>query len=190
MLTYNSRFWRKNYLLKHTTRTVNAFVSKLSYKIDVNTLHYTDADTLMLNEIGRAEVQTTKPIMFDHYNKNRETGSFIIIDPDNNFTVGAGLIRGPIRSIEETIHEERNVVGIIDKSINVTLGKSTVSLKEREERNSHKSAVIWFTGLSKAGKSTIAKNLERTLLELRCHTALLDGDNPRTDLYKGLGGFC
>ena len=156
----------KNYLLKHTTRTVNAFISKLNYMFDVNTLHRTDskehnlfcqlltsihhtsADTLMLNEIGRAEIIATQPIMFDQYNKNRETGSFILIDPDNNFTVAAGMIRGTVRSVEETIHAERAAASSFDRSANVTLEEAAVSTSEREERNKHKAAVIWLTGLS------------------------------------------
>ena len=195
----------KNYLLKHTTRTVNAFVSKLVYMFDVNTLHrtgtaehnlfcqlldalhHTDANTLMLNEIGRAEIKVTQPIMFDQYTKNRETGSFIIIDPDTNFTVGAGMIRGSVRSIEETVHTERDVARIIDQSASTTLGKTAVSLEEREERNNHKTAVIWFTGLSGAGKSTIAKKLERILFNLGCYTVLLDWDNLRHGLCKDIG---
>ena len=108
----------KSYFIKHTTRTVNASITKLIYMFDVNTLHRTDAtehnlfceliktthhtdvNTLLLNEIGRAEIKLTQPIMLDQYNKNRETGSFIVIDPDTNFTVGAGMIRGAVRSIE------------------------------------------------------------------------------------------
>ena len=194
----------KNYLLKHTTRTVNAFVNKLDYIIDVNTLHRTDAkehnpfcklldtphrtdvDTLMLNEIGRAEVKVTQPIMFDQYNKNRETGSFIIIDPDTNFTVGVGMIRGSVRSIEETIHAERKVDGTVEQPVNVAMEGSAISLSEREGRYNHKTAVIWFTGLSGAGKSTIAKDLERTLFNLGCHTALLDWDKLRHGLCKDL----
>ena len=194
----------KNYLLKHTTRTVNAFVNKLDYIIDVNTLHRTDAkehnpfcklldtphrtdvDTLMLNEIGRAEVKVTQPIMFDQYNKNRETGSFIIIDPDTNFTVGVGMIRGSVRSIEETIHTERKVDGTFEKPVNIAMEGTAISLSEREERNNHKTAVIWLTGLSGAGKSTIAKDLERTLFNLGCHTALLDWDKLRHGLCKDL----
>ncbi|MEE9604493.1 MAG: sulfate adenylyltransferase subunit CysN [Candidatus Scalindua sp.] len=195
----------KNYLIKHTTRTVNAFISKLDYIIDVNTLHRTDAkehnpfcklldtpqrtdvDTLMLNEIGRAEVKVTQPIMFDQYNKNRETGSFIIIDPDTNFTIGAGMIRGVVRSIEETIHAERKVDGTIEKPVNIALGESEISLSEREERNNHKTAVIWLTGLLGAGKSTIAKKLELVLFNLGCHTVLLDWDKLRHGLCKDLG---
>ena len=194
----------KNYFIKHTTRTVNASISKLIYMFDVNTLHRTDAtehnlfceliktphrtdvNTLLLNEIGRAEIKLTQPIMLDQYNKNRETGSFIIIDPDTNFTVGAGMIRGAVRSIEETIHAEGKSDVEEELPVKVEIERAPVSLKEREERHKHKTAVIWFTGLSGAGKSTIAKSLERLLFSTGIHTALLDWDKLRHGLCKDL----
>ena len=195
----------KNYYIKHTTRTVNACISKLVYMFDVNTLHRTDAtehnlfcellttphrtdvSTLMLNEIGRAEFKFTQPIMFDQYNKNRETGSFIIIDPDTNFTVGAGMIRGTVRSIEDTIHVEQKVDKEEELPIKAEIERAAVSLSEREERFKHKTSVIWFTGLSGSGKSTIAQSLERLLFSTGCHTALLDWDKLRHGLCKDLG---
>jgi bifunctional enzyme CysN/CysC len=194
----------KNYFIKHTTRMVNAYVSDLIYMFDVNTLHRTDAtehnlfcellttphrtdvNTLMLNEIGRAEIKLTQPIMFDQYNKNRETGSFIIIDPDTNFTVGAGMIRGAVRSIEETIHAEEKVDVEEELPVKVEMERAAIALPEREERYKHKTAVIWFTGLSGAGKSTIAKSFERLLFSTGIHTALLDWDKLRHGLCKDL----
>ncbi len=177
----------KNYVIKHTTKTVKAFVSKLDYVIDVNTLHRKEAETLGLNEIARVEISSTQPIMFDSYNKNRETGSFIIIDPDNNFTVGVGMIREPLRSLEESLKPELTVAGVVDRSSNVTRESIAVPLDKREERNKHKAAVIWLTGLSGAGKSTIAKSLDKALFDLGCHTAVLDGDNMRHGLCRDLG---
>lgn len=177
----------KNYLIKHTTKTIKAFVSKLDYMIDVNTLHRKDAETLGLNEIARVEINATKPIMFDSYNKNRGTGSFILIDPESNFTVAVGMIREPLRSLEETLMPELSVAGVIDRSINVTREEIAVPLQKREKRNNHKAAVIWLTGLSGSGKSTIAKNLDKALFDLGCHTAILDGDNVRHGLCKDLG---
>lgn len=195
----------KNYYIKHTTRTVNANISKLIYMFDVNTLHRTDAtehnlfcgllttphrtdvSTLMLNEIGRAEFKLTQPVMFDQYNKNRETGSFIIIDPETNFTVGAGMIRGAVRSIEETIHTEQKIDKDQELPIQAEMERGAVSIGEREERYKHKTAVIWFTGLSGSGKSTIAQSLERLLFSTGCHTALLDWDKLRHGLCKDLG---
>ncbi|MCH8126180.1 sulfate adenylyltransferase subunit CysN [candidate division KSB1 bacterium] len=147
----------KNYLIKHSTKTTKAFVSKLDYMIDVNTLHRKEAKTLGLNEIGRIEINATQPIMFDSYNKNRGTGSFILIDPDTNFTVAVGMIREPLRSLEETLESELSVAGVVDRATNVTREEIAVPLNKREEKNSHKAVVIWLTGLSGSGKSTIAK---------------------------------
>ena len=177
----------KNYLIKHTTKTVKAFVSKLDYKIDVNTLHRTETSSLELNEIARVEISATQPILFDSYSKNRGTGSFIIIDPDTNFTVGVGMIREPLRNLEETLRPELSVAGVVNRATNVTRENIAVPLNKREERNKHKSLVIWLTGLSGAGKSTIAKGLDLALFELGCHTAILDGDNLRHGLCKDLG---
>ncbi|MGR3319878.1 MAG: adenylyl-sulfate kinase, partial [Candidatus Anammoxibacter sp.] len=177
----------KNYLIKHSTKTTKAFVSKLDYMIDVNTLHRKEAKTLELNEIGRVEINATQPIMFDSYNKNRGTGSFILIDPDTNFTVAVGMIREPLRSLEETLEPELSVAGVVDRATNVTREEIAVPLNKREEKNSHKAVVIWLTGLSGSGKSTIAKNLDNALFDLGCHTAILDGDNVRHGLCKDLG---
>ncbi|MCP4267300.1 MAG: adenylyl-sulfate kinase, partial [Candidatus Brocadiaceae bacterium] len=195
----------KNYFIKHSARTVNAYISKLIYVFDVNTLHRagttehnlfnelsetphrTDVSTLMLNEIGRAEFKLTQPIMFDQYNKNRETGSFIIIDPDTNFTVGAGMIRGTVRSIEDAIHVEQKADKEEELPLKAEIERAAVSLAEREERYKHKTAVIWFTGLSGSGKSTIAQGLERLLFSTGCHTSLLDWDKLRHGLCKDLG---
>ncbi|MGR3177202.1 MAG: sulfate adenylyltransferase subunit CysN [Candidatus Anammoxibacter sp.] len=177
----------KNYLIKHSTKTTKAFVSKLDYMIDVNTLHRKEAKTLGLNEIGRVEINATQPIMFDSYNKNRGTGSFILIDPDTNFTVAVGMIREPLRSLEETLEPELSVAGVVDRATNVTREEIAVPLNKREEKNSHKAVVIWLTGLSGSGKSTIAKNLDNALFDLGCHTAILDGDNVRHGLCKDLG---
>jgi bifunctional enzyme CysN/CysC len=195
----------KNYFIKHTTRMINGYISELIYMFDVNTLHRTDAtehnlfcellttphhtdvNTLMLNEIGRAEIKLTQPIMFDQYNKNRETGSFIIIDPDTNFTVGAGMIRGAVRSIEETIHVEEKVDVEEELPVHVEMERAAIALPEREERYKHKTAVIWFTGLSGSGKSTVAQSLERLLFATGIHTALLDWDKLRHGLCKDLG---
>lgn len=177
----------KNYLLKHTTQTVKGFVGKVNYRVDVNTLRRTQAKGLALNEIGRAEIKVTKPVMYDHYNKNRDTGSFTLIDPDNNLTVGTGMIRGPVQSIEATLRNEPGVAGVVNRVVNVVREEAAVPLGAREEKNEHKAAVIWFTGLSGSGKSTLAKNFERALFNLGCHTALLDGDNLRHGLCKDLG---
>lgn len=172
------------YILQHTTRRTSGFVSKIIYRFDVDTLHREEADRFELNDIGRVEITTTTPIFFDAYRINRRTGAFILIDPDTNTTVAAGMIRGvgqnvpPIgRSAEETQTTSPNVVW---QTLNV-------SRTRREERNGHRAAVLWFTGLSGSGKSTIGRAVEERLFDMGCRTMLLDGDHVRHGLCGDLG---
>ncbi|MFN8442905.1 MAG: sulfate adenylyltransferase subunit CysN [Caldilineaceae bacterium] len=172
-----------SYILQHTTNRVRAYVTELNYRIDVDTLHREQTKTLHLNEIGRVKLTTTQPLFFDPYALNRATGSFILIDPHNNTTVAAGMIRRRARELDEVVvpTQERQ------RSTNVTWDGSQVKLEQREKLNGHKSAVLWFTGLSGSGKSTIARALERRLYERGCRTFYLDGDNLRHGLNGDLG---
>lgn len=178
------------YWLQHTTRTVKAFISELNYKIDVDTMHRESAAALGLNEIGRVQITTTHPLFFDRYEINRNTGSFILIDPYTNTTVAAGMIRGRSRQVSDLIEvqvkPERPSIER-RKSTDVVWEIGGVTLEMREQHNRHKGAVLWFTGLSGSGKSTVAKKLERRLFELNCHTMFLDGDNLRHGLNGDLG---
>ena len=171
-----------SYIVQHTTRQVRAFVSELNYRIDVNTLHREQADTLHLNEIGRVKLTTTQPLYFDPYRLNRNTGSFILIDPHTNTTVAAGMIRRRSRDLDEIVTQPER-----QKSSNVVWEESQITRQMREERNGHKAAVLWFTGLSGSGKSTVARLLERRLFALGVKTMFLDGDNVRHGLNGDLG---
>jgi bifunctional enzyme CysN/CysC len=179
------------YWLQHTTRLVKAFISELNYKIDVDTMHRERSQSLLLNEIGRLQITTTHPLFFDRYEINRNTGSFILIDPYTNTTVAAGMIRGRSRSISdliETTPEPARRPSIERrKSTDVVWEFGGVTLEMREKHNEHKGAVLWFTGLSGSGKSTVAKKLEQVLFERNCHTFFLDGDNLRHGLNGDLG---
>jgi bifunctional enzyme CysN/CysC len=163
---------------------VSAFVTDLRYAIDVNTLHRQDAETLSLNEIGRISVQTSKPIFFDAYRSNRETGSFILVDPDTNLTVAAGMIRSESR---ETISVRNANAATEAQSPNVEWDISSITREQREARNGHRACVIWFTGLSGSGKSTISKLVEQRLFEQGAQVVRLDGDNVRHGLSGDLG---
>jgi bifunctional enzyme CysN/CysC len=174
----------KFYLLQHTTRQVSAYVSKIIYRIDVDTLHRSSADTFELNDIGRVEITTAQPVFVDPYRINRRTGSFILIDPDSNNTVGAGMIRGVSQDVAPVGKVSRGREG---KSPNVVWEGLNIPREERERRNGHKAAVLWFTGLSGSGKSTIARALERQLFERGVQTMLLDGDYVRHGLCSDLG---
>jgi bifunctional enzyme CysN/CysC len=171
------------YVLKHTTRTVKAFVSKLVSRFDVDTLHRQDSATLGLNDLGRVEIQTTQPLFFDPYKVNRSTGSFILIDPVNNATVAGGIIRGRASDLDGVRHGERSQ----RQSPNTVARRANIALEIREARNRHKAAVVWLTGLSGSGKSTIGKGLEKALFDRGRQTMLLDGDQLRQGLCGDLG---
>ncbi len=160
----------RNYVIKLGTASAQARVTKLKHKINVNTLEHTAAKTLELNEIGVCNFALDKPLSFDPYNENRQTGSFILIDRFTNATVGAGVIDFALRRADN-IHWQA-----------VDIDKET-----RSEQKAQKSAVLWFTGLSGSGKSTIANQLEKKLHAMGKHTYLLDGDNVRHGLNKDLG---
>jgi bifunctional enzyme CysN/CysC len=158
------------YWLKIGTQLVSATVTDLKYAVNVNTLEHVAAKTLELNGIGVCNVNVGQPIPFDPYGKNQDTGGFILIDRMTNATVGAGLIHFALRR-SQNIHWQ---AVDINKTARATL-------------KGQKACVIWFTGLSGAGKSTIANLLEKRLHAAGRHTYLLDGDNIRLGLNKDLG---
>jgi len=175
------------YILQHTTRQLRAFISELNYRIDVNTLHREPVDTLHLNEIGRVKITTTKPLFFDSYQVNRRTGSFILIDPHTNLTVAAGMIRRRARELDEILSVQAEPQPTQPRSTDVVWEAPSVTREMRERRNGHRAAVLWFTGLSGSGKSTVAKALEKRLFEMNCQSMMLDGDNVRHGLNGDLG---
>ena len=158
------------YLMKIGTNTVGVTLSAPRHRIDPNTGDHLAAATLELNDIGVCNLATDRPIAFDPYRDCRDTGGFIVIDRYSNATLAAGMIDHPLR-----------------RSGNIHLHASTIQPVDRSRLKGHQPAVIWLTGLSGAGKSTIANELERTLLAAGVHTALLDGDNVRHGLNNDLG---
>ena len=160
----------RSYLLKLGARTVPATVTELKHRLDVNTLGELPAKTLCLNEVGFCNVATTSPVTFDPYKGNHTTGAFILIDRATNATAAAGLIAHGLR-----------------RAANIHLQGLTVDKQDRSRIKHHKPAVLWFTGLSGSGKSTIANLVESRLYAHGVHTILLDGDNVRHGLNKDLG---
>jgi bifunctional enzyme CysN/CysC len=158
------------YLLKIGTRTVTAQVTEIRHQVDVNSFQKLAAKTLHLNEVGVVNVSTSEPIAFDPYTEDRSTGAFILIDRASNLTVGAGMIRFGLRRAQ-----------------NVHWQALEVTKEGRAAIKGQKPAVLWFTGLSGAGKSTIANLVERRLHAQGRHTYLLDGDNVRHGLTRDLG---
>ena len=160
----------RNYLMKIGTTTATATVAPLKHKINVNTLEKIAGTKLDLNEIGLVDLQLDRPIVFDPYADNRETGSFILIDRLTSDTVSAGMLHFALRR-SDNIHWQALEV---DKSARQALAR-------------HRSAIVWLTGLSGAGKSTLASRLEKNLHARGIHTYVLDGDNVRHGLNKDLG---
>jgi bifunctional enzyme CysN/CysC len=158
------------YWLKIGTKLVSAQIKEIAHGIDVNTLEETPARFLGLNEIAVCSLVLDRPIPFDPYTENRDTGGFILIDRTTNATVAAGMIKGALRQAHN-IHWQ---------ALDVTRA-ARASIKGQHP------AVLWFTGLSGAGKSTIANLVEKKLHSLGRHTVLLDGDNIRHGLNKDLG---
>ena len=158
------------YLLKIGTRTVAATITEPKYKVNVNTLEHLAAKKLELNEIGVCNIALDRQVAFDAYKANRETGGFILIDRLTNNTVGAGMLHFALR-----------------RSHNIHLQHVDIDKAARSSLMGQKPAVLWFTGLSGAGKSTIANLVEKKLYAMGRHSYLLDGDNVRHGLNKDLG---
>jgi len=162
----------RDFMIKQTTRTTRARVTGLDYRLDVNTLHRDKSATaLKLNELGRVTLRTQVPLLLDDYTRNSATGSFILIDPDTNVTVAAGMVRdtAPAASRAATPNTVRH--------------QSLVTAEDRLT----KGRTLWFTGLSGSGKSSIAVLVEQKLLEHGCPAYILDGDNLRHGLNADLG---
>jgi bifunctional enzyme CysN/CysC len=158
------------YLMKIGTRMVNASITSPRYKVNVNTLEHLAAKQLELNEIGVCNLSLDQSIAFDPYSDNRDTGGFILIDRLTNNTLGAGLIHYALRRAD-----------------NIHWQALDVNKTARGRQKGQRSCILWFTGLSGAGKSTIANVVEQRLYALGRHTYLLDGDNVRHGLNKDLG---
>ncbi|HVB15756.1 MAG TPA: adenylyl-sulfate kinase, partial [Stellaceae bacterium] len=160
----------RSYWLKIGTRTASATVTAVKHRIDLDSGAHIAARTLALDEIGFCNLATSVPVAFDPYQKSRETGGFILIDRLTQETAAAGVVAFALR-----------------RATNIHWHESAISPQQRAHLKGHHPAVLWFTGLSGAGKSTIANRLEQKLLAIGCHTMLLDGDNVRHALNRDLG---
>jgi bifunctional enzyme CysN/CysC len=163
-------FQGRSYLIRVGTQFIPASITSIKYKVDLSTGEHLAAATLSLNDIGFCNIATASPIAFDPYAENRRTGAFIIIDRATHRTAGAGMIAFGLRR-GTNIHWQP-----------LLIGKS-----ERAALKRQRPAILWFTGLSGAGKSTIANLVEQALHLEGYHTMLLDGDNVRHGLNRDLG---
>jgi len=168
------------FFLKQTTNTTRTRIDMMRYKINVNTLEKTEVESLSLNEIGRAVFTTAKPLFFDPYKKNKNTGSFVLIHPVTNNTVAVGMIIDKLESkhlpsrISDTDKEE------------IKKGKSLISTQSRQQKLNQKGVTLWFTGLHGSGKNELAFSLEKKLFESGATTVLLDGSSLRSGLNREL----
>jgi bifunctional enzyme CysN/CysC len=160
----------RGYWLKLATQTVSATIAEPKYEIDVNSLEHLAAKTFELNQIGVAELTTDKPLVFEAYADNRMLGGFILIDKITNASVAAGMLHFSLR-----------------RSQNVHWQPTDVTREHHAGLKNQTPKVLWFTGLSGSGKSTIANEVEKRLALMNRHTFLLDGDNVRHGLNKDLG---
>ena len=161
---------QRQYLLKAGTATATAQVTALRHRIDVDTMEHNAARTLRSNEIGLCNLALDRPIAFDPYRVLRETGAFILIDRFANATVGAGMIDSPLL-----------------RAANLTWHESELDKERRARQKGQRPCILWFTGLSGAGKSTAASRVEGRLAARGRHSYLLDGDNVRHGLNRDLG---
>jgi bifunctional enzyme CysN/CysC len=160
----------RSYWLKSAGRTVPAVVTEIKHRLDVDTSAHLAAKSLSLNEIGFCNLSVNTPIAFDRYADNRTTGAFILIDRTTNATVAAGMIVFPLR-----------------RAGNVFRQALAVDRQARARLKGQKPVILWLTGLSGSGKSTVANAVEARLLARSAHTILLDGDNLRHGLNRDLG---
>ncbi|VWX58505.1 sulfate adenylyltransferase subunit CysN [Sphingorhabdus sp. 109] len=160
----------RGYWLKLATQTVSASVQEPKYEININTMEHLAAKTLELNGIGVTEIHTDKPIVFEAYADSRQLGGFILVDKITNATVAAGMLHFSLRRAD-----------------NVHWQPTTITREEHASLKNQTPRVLWFTGLSGSGKSTIANEVEKQLNLMNRHTFLLDGDNVRHGLNKDLG---
>jgi len=158
------------YWLKVGAQTVTATIQQPKYQVNVNTMEHLAAKTLELNAIGVANLSTDRPIPFESYADNHDLGGFILVDKMTNATVAAGMIHFSLRRAD-----------------NVHWQATDVTREHHAVLKNQKPAVLWMTGLSGAGKSTIANLVEKKLARMNRHTFLLDGDNVRHGLNKDLG---
>lgn len=168
------------FYIKHTSNTTKARIDQVKYKVDVNSLEKQSIEYLHLNEIGRVVITSSKPIFFDPYKKNRQTGSFILIDPITHNTCAVGMIidRLDSKSLSSRITD-------VDKE-KIALGKSLIQTEEYQKKYNQKGETIWISGLHGSGKNELAFSLEKRLFEDGAIAVVIDGSSVRSGLNREL----
>ena len=168
------------FYIKHANNNTKARIDQIRYKVDVNTLEKSNIDKFKLNEIGRVVITTSKPLFFDPYKKNKQTGSFILIDPVTHNTCAVGMIIDKLSS--------KNLTSRITdtEKERIAAGKSLIKTEERQQKLNQKGETIWITGLHGSGKNELAFSLEKKLFENGATTVLIDGSTLRSGLSREL----
>ena len=174
-----------SYLVKAGSSQVSAVVSDLRYRMNIQTLHREDASCLELNEIGRVQLQTGRPLAIDSYRKNRSVGAFILIDRMTNSTVGAGMFVD--RTTTTKALDPRRAAADAGSNVREQRSPSLVGSEERQKKLGHAAFTLWLSGLPRAGKSSIARGLEQVLFQEGCAAVVLDGETLRRGLNSDLG---
>ncbi len=170
---------KQQFIIKHTSQRVKARIDEVRYEIDVNTTHRSETSNLKLNQIGRVVLTTSRPLLFDSYSKNRQTGSFILIDPVSNNTTAVGMIVDRVDSEQLPSRITPHSSDVLDRSI--------ISQADREKQLDQKAQTYWITGLHASGKNELAYKLEKTLFDQGKTVIVLDGNQLRTRLNQELG---
>jgi adenylyl-sulfate kinase len=168
------------FFIKHNTNSTKARIDAIRYRVDVNTLEKSDVMKLSLNEIGRVLITANKPLFFDPYAKNRNTGSFILIDPITHNTCAVGMILDKVSSDTLPIK-----ITDIDKEL-IVKGVGLIKAEDYQKKYLQKAATIWITGLHGSGKNEVAYLLQKNLFDLGAQVVLLDGKSTRTGLSREL----
>lgn len=177
-----------DYIIRHAGRSSQARIDAINYKIDVNTLHKSKTDELNLNEIGRIVVSSNKPLFFDSYSRNRDTGSFILIDPITNNTVGAGMILEGLSP--ENLTKKDDEKSFLEDHIQkreFQWDTGYVTAKDRMVKNRHKGKLVVITGVAGVGKHDVAKRLEQQLFHLNMNSYYLGAGNVAGGLDADIG---
>ncbi len=168
------------FYIKHNSHTTKAKINNIRYRVDVNTLDKSEIDSFSLNEIGRVGITTVKPLYFDPYKKNRNTGAFVLINPVTNNTVAVGMI------IDKLSSKELNINITDTDRDKIIRSESLISKIDYEKRYNQKGTTIWVTGLHGSGKNELAYILEKQLFDMNANIVLLDGKSIRSGLSKEL----
>jgi bifunctional enzyme CysN/CysC len=168
------------FYIKHTSNITKARIDQVKYKVDVNSLEKQSIENLHLNEIGRVVITTSKPIFFDPYKKNRQTGSFVLIDPITNNTCAVGMIIDRLDSKNLTSR-----ITDVDKE-KIAMGKSLIQRGDYQKKYNQKGETIWISGLHGSGKNELAFSLEKRLFDDGAIAVMIDGSSVRSGLNREL----